>query len=410
MDNKVAYTVKSGDNLSKIARQYGMDVRDLIASNPQIANPNLIRPGQSINIPEEPASPAARAAAGNVLAAAPSVAQVVRTAAQTAPTVVAQRVAPAISPTGLAIYQASERGISAGPTAARAVAPLPQGQGRTLLPTARTTPTVPLGQAFPRAGAALTPRGTVAAGQAALMTPRAAQVGTRQPAPAGSRGMGPGPQPQVIGARQGAPLIPAPTAPLGQAFPRTAASLTPRGIVAAGAAALRTPTAAVRPGPSPEGLAIYQASERGLVTQPVVPKAVTQHLDYLDQLRAIDPDRAAEAARFQSATIGRAQPEAALATNVFFTETAINQGQLPRNASENVWDQIAARMGTGMTGAQLLRQQGYVPIGGGLWYLGRLGGGGGVSLGAGSTRNLRGGSAGGAGGGDGGDGGRFLNW
>src|SRR3990167_9411191 len=203
----MAYTVQSGDNLSKIARQYGMDVRDLIASNPQLANPNLIRPGQRINIPDEPVSPAARAAAGNVLAAAPSVAQVVRTAAQTAPTVVAPRVAPAISPTGLAIYQASERGISAVPTAARAAVPLPQGQGRTLLPTARTTPTVPLGQAFPRAGAALTPRGTVAAGQAALMTPRAAQVGTRQPAPAGSRGMGPGPQPQVIGARPRAPLI-----------------------------------------------------------------------------------------------------------------------------------------------------------------------------------------------------------
>jgi len=83
----MAYTVQSGDNLSKIARQYGMDVRDLIASNPQLANPNLIRPGQRINIPDEPVSPAARAAAGNVLAAAPSVAQVVRTAAGTAPAI-----------------------------------------------------------------------------------------------------------------------------------------------------------------------------------------------------------------------------------------------------------------------------------------------------------------------------------
>src|SRR3990167_9608196 len=114
----MAYTAQSGDNLSKIARQYGMDVRDLIASNPQLANPNLIRPGQRINIPDEPVSPAARAAAGNVLAAAPSVAQVVGTAVQTAPTIVAPRVAPAISAAGLAIYRASERGGTAPVTRA----------------------------------------------------------------------------------------------------------------------------------------------------------------------------------------------------------------------------------------------------------------------------------------------------
>src|SRR3990167_5796560 len=171
----MAYTVQSGDNLSKIARQYGMDVRDLIASNPQLANPNLIRPGQRINIPDEPVSLVARAAAGNVLAAAPSVAQVVRTAAQTAPTVVAPRVAPAISAPQFATRREYVPRVgyvpygTALPTTPRVAAPLPQGQGRTLLPTARTTPTVPLGQAFPRAGAALTPRGTVAARQAALM-------------------------------------------------------------------------------------------------------------------------------------------------------------------------------------------------------------------------------------------------
>ena len=137
----MAYTVQSGDNLSKIARQYGMDVRDLIASNPQLANPNLIRPGQRINIPDEPVSPAARAAAGNVLAAAPSVAQVVRTAAGTAPAIAAWRVAPAVSPSGLAQYQASERGLVGTPTRV----PLPQGQGRTLLPTAQTTPATAIG-------------------------------------------------------------------------------------------------------------------------------------------------------------------------------------------------------------------------------------------------------------------------
>ena len=119
-----------------------------------------------------------------------------------------------------------------------------------------------------------------------------------------------------------------------------------------------------------------------------ISKATLQQLDYLDRLTLTDPGRAAEVARFQSATIGRAVPESALATNVFFTETAISNGQLPRNASENVWNVIAARMGTGLTGAQLLEQRGYVPIGGGIWYLGGLGAGTGTTLGATSTRNL----------------------
>ena len=141
---------------------------------------------------------------------------------------------------------------------------------------------------------------------------------------------------------------------------------------------------------------------------PAISAGVTQHLDYLDRLGTADPARAAEVARFQSATIGRANPDAALATNVFFTETAINSGQLPRTASLQVWDVIAARMGLGMTGEQLLLQRGYVPIGGGLYYLGALGGGSGVDLGAATPRNLGGGGdGGGGGGGDGG--GRFLS-
>ena len=141
-----------------------------------------------------------------------------------------------------------------------------------------------------------------------------------------------------------------------------------------------------------------------------VPKATAAQLDYLDRLRAVDPERAAEVARFQSATIGRANPESALATNVFFTETAINNGQLPRNASEQVWNAMAERMGTGITGTQLLEERGYVPIGGGLWYLGTLGGGGGSGEGAASPREIGGGGGGGGGGGFGGDGGfdRFL--
>lgn len=45
------YTVVSGDNMSGIAAKYGIPVNALIAGNPQIQNPNLIYAGQSINIP-----------------------------------------------------------------------------------------------------------------------------------------------------------------------------------------------------------------------------------------------------------------------------------------------------------------------------------------------------------------------
>jgi len=46
-----SYTVKSGDTLSAIAAAHGVSLQSLIAANPQITNPNLIYPGQSINIP-----------------------------------------------------------------------------------------------------------------------------------------------------------------------------------------------------------------------------------------------------------------------------------------------------------------------------------------------------------------------
>lgn len=45
------YTVKSGDTLFYIARRMGVSLNDLIAANPQIANPDLIYPGQIICIP-----------------------------------------------------------------------------------------------------------------------------------------------------------------------------------------------------------------------------------------------------------------------------------------------------------------------------------------------------------------------
>ena len=44
-------TVQEGDTLSKIAEAAGVSLEDLIAANPDIADPNLIYPGQAINIP-----------------------------------------------------------------------------------------------------------------------------------------------------------------------------------------------------------------------------------------------------------------------------------------------------------------------------------------------------------------------
>lgn len=45
------HTVVSGDSLWKIAVKYQIGVSELIAANPQIANPNLIYPGQIIKLP-----------------------------------------------------------------------------------------------------------------------------------------------------------------------------------------------------------------------------------------------------------------------------------------------------------------------------------------------------------------------
>lgn len=48
----VVYTVQPGDTLSGIAAQFfGVTLAALEAANPQIANPNLIVPGQVIRIP-----------------------------------------------------------------------------------------------------------------------------------------------------------------------------------------------------------------------------------------------------------------------------------------------------------------------------------------------------------------------
>jgi LysM repeat protein len=54
------HTVKRGENLSRIARQHGIDVRSLLDENPHIKNANLIHPGMQLKLPGSPNS-----AAGN---------------------------------------------------------------------------------------------------------------------------------------------------------------------------------------------------------------------------------------------------------------------------------------------------------------------------------------------------------
>ena len=50
------HIVKSGDTMWKIAVQYEVGLSEIKSSNPQIANPDLIYPGQVLNIPTTDAS------------------------------------------------------------------------------------------------------------------------------------------------------------------------------------------------------------------------------------------------------------------------------------------------------------------------------------------------------------------
>ena len=52
----IRYTVKSGDSMWKIAVQYEIGLSEIIEANPQIANPDLIYPGQILIIPQIEAS------------------------------------------------------------------------------------------------------------------------------------------------------------------------------------------------------------------------------------------------------------------------------------------------------------------------------------------------------------------
>ncbi len=47
----MAITVRSGDTLSGIAQRHGVSLGELLRANPQIKNPDLIYPGQQLNLP-----------------------------------------------------------------------------------------------------------------------------------------------------------------------------------------------------------------------------------------------------------------------------------------------------------------------------------------------------------------------
>jgi len=46
-------TVKAGDTLTAIAKDKGVSLKELIDANPQIANPDMIRPGEKVTIPSK---------------------------------------------------------------------------------------------------------------------------------------------------------------------------------------------------------------------------------------------------------------------------------------------------------------------------------------------------------------------
>ena len=66
------HTVRRGDTLWDIARQNGVSLPALIAANPQIANPNLIYPGQTVHLPGGDRGSAAPGSARPGSAALPS--------------------------------------------------------------------------------------------------------------------------------------------------------------------------------------------------------------------------------------------------------------------------------------------------------------------------------------------------
>ena len=64
-------TVRRGDTLWDLARTHGVSLQALVAANPQLADPNLIRPGQTLQLPGGARPQAAAPVAGTTAAQGP---------------------------------------------------------------------------------------------------------------------------------------------------------------------------------------------------------------------------------------------------------------------------------------------------------------------------------------------------
>ena len=50
--SNLSHTVVKGDTMWKLSVKYQVGTSEIIAANPQVANPDLIYPGQILNIPQ----------------------------------------------------------------------------------------------------------------------------------------------------------------------------------------------------------------------------------------------------------------------------------------------------------------------------------------------------------------------
>ena len=48
----VEYAVQAGDNLTRISKMYNTTIDEIVSMNPSITNPNLIRTGSVIKVPD----------------------------------------------------------------------------------------------------------------------------------------------------------------------------------------------------------------------------------------------------------------------------------------------------------------------------------------------------------------------
>ena len=67
----MTYTVKAGDTLSKIASRNGLTLPQLLQANPQISDPNKIKVGDPLNLPNSNANDATRPLPPNPISTAP---------------------------------------------------------------------------------------------------------------------------------------------------------------------------------------------------------------------------------------------------------------------------------------------------------------------------------------------------